>query len=227
MQFDHRTLLTALPSGHIQSATRLGLVLDSDLDRDAWSVLVSHLARAAGQVARGTDTVTAWLGDVLAYGDQKYRGQISEYAKAAGLRPNTLRVAKLVCSRIPVLSRLNSLTWSHHCEVGRALVNPEEITRWLRLAEKEELSVSELRRRIRQNLRRSESSRSAAADAAPFTLLRELRAADRLVMHHGEVWKDWSPATCQLALKEIESLVTFVSELSNRAEDNVTRRTAG
>jgi len=39
------------------------------------------------------------------------------------------------------------------------------------------------------------SSRSAAADAAPFTLLRELRAADRLVMRHGEVWKDWPPAT--------------------------------
>jgi hypothetical protein len=46
-------------------------------------------------------------------------------------------------------------------------------------------------------------------------------------MNHGEVWKDWPPATCQLALKEIESLVTFVGELSNRAEGNATRRTAG
>jgi hypothetical protein len=60
-----------------------------------------------------------------------------------------------------------------------------------------------------------------------YTLLRELRAANRLVMRHGKAWKDWPPATCQLALKEIESLVTFVGELNHRADGQARRSTAG
>jgi hypothetical protein len=102
MLLDHETLLGALPRAQVQSATRLGLVLNPDTDRESWSRLVTKLVQTTGRITRGTDTLVAWLGDVLAYGGVKYRGQIAEYARAAGLAPGTLRDAKLVCSRIPV-----------------------------------------------------------------------------------------------------------------------------
>ena len=105
MPADLKNLLSGLPQTHVQEASRLGLALKPGMDTDTWSQLVAGLAQVAGRISRDRDTVTAWLGDLLAYGGGKYRGQITEYATAAGLDPGTLRVAKLVCSRIPVLCR--------------------------------------------------------------------------------------------------------------------------
>jgi hypothetical protein len=103
--------LNDLPREHIEAASRLGLSLKSGLNLENWSRLVAGVVQLTGRAGRGRDTLTAWLGDLLAFGGGKYRGQITEYAKAAGLDPGTLRSAKLVCSRIPLLCRHNTL-WS-------------------------------------------------------------------------------------------------------------------
>ena len=134
-------LLAALPQEHIETASRLGLSLKPGLSLENWSRLVATVVHMAGQASRRRDTLTAWLGDLLAFGGGKYRGQITEYAKAAGLDPGTLRSAKLVCSRIPLLCRHNTLSWSHHCEVGKAFKTPAEIKTWLDTAAREGLSV--------------------------------------------------------------------------------------
>ena len=189
------------------------------MDAETWSRFVAGLAQVAGRVSRDRDTVTAWLGDLLAYGGGQYRGQITEYAAAAGLDPGTLRVAKLVCSRIEVLCRHNTLSWSHHCEVGKAFKRPDEIESWLSLAEREGLSVRALRKRIRQKLAgptSPDSGPTAAGSAAPFALLRELRAVGRFVQNHTEVWQEWSPATCELALSELQPIVDFLEEMKAR-----------
>jgi len=218
MSFDHETLLRGLPNGQVCSATRLGLVLNPGMDRESWSRLVAQLVQTTGQITRGTDTLVAWLGDVLAYGGGKYRGQIAEYAEAAGFHPATLRIAKLVCSRIPVLCRHNSLSWSHHVEVGRAFEKPDEIKHWLELAAKEKLSKRVLKNRIRQHLKGSpEAKPQAGPGVEPFALLRELRAAGRIVQSQQTVWKSWSPQACQLALAEMDMLVQFLAEMRARA----------
>lgn len=212
-------LLTGLPREHIEEASRLGLALKPGLDLANWSNLVAQLVQMTGRASRNRDTLTAWLGDLLAFGGGRYRGQISEYAKAAGLDPGTLRAAKLVCSRIPLLSRHNTLSWSHHCEVGKAFKAPAEIESWLNLAEREGLSVRELRKRIRQHLAgptAPDGGAASASGAAPFALLRELRAVGRFVQNHSEVWQEWSPATCELALSEMRPILDFLEEMQAR-----------
>ena len=219
MPADLKSLLSGLPQAHVQEASRLGLALKAGMDAETWSQFVAGLAQVAGRLSRDRDTVTAWLGDLLAYSGGKYRGQITEYAMAAGLDPGTLRIAKLVCSRIPVLSRLNTLSWTHHCEVGKAFREPAEIKIWLSLAEREGWSVRELRKRIRQHLAgptSPDSGPAAASNVAPFALLRELRAVCRFVENHAEVWQEWSPETCELALSELQSIVGFIEEMKTR-----------
>ncbi len=212
-------LLAGLPGDQIEEISRLGLSLKAGLSLESWSRLVAVIVQKAGNSNRTRDTLTAWLGDLLAYGGGKYRGQITEYSKAAGLDPGTLRSAKLVCSRIPLLCRHNALSWSHHCEVGKAFKEPGEIKSWLALAAKEGLSVRELRKRIRLHLAGPTKPDGPAGGAAtPFTLLRELRAVGRFVKNHPEVWRAWSPDTCKLALSEMQPIVDFLAELNSRTE---------
>lgn len=220
MQPDFRQLAESLAPEHIESATRLGLTFTDNLDRDTWSRIVCRITKAAGEAARGADTFTAWLGDLLAYGGGKYRGQIAQYAKAAGMTASNLRNAKLVCSRIPVSCRHDTLSWSHHCEVGKAFESIDDITHWLKLAADEQLSRMALRKRIREHKKSvANSAGSAAVDMAPFKLLRELRAAERLVRDHGHVWRQWPPHTCKRALDEIGTLAGFVSDLNARTAE--------
>ena len=220
MPADLKSLLSGLPQTHVQEASRLGLALKPGLDAESWSKLVAGLAQVTGRLSRDRDTVTAWLGDLLAYGGGKYRGQITEYATAAGLDPGTLRIAKLVCSRIPVLSRHNTLSWSHHCEVGKAFAEPGEIQHWLEVAATEKLSVRGLRKRIRAHLAgptAPDDGPGAVGGAhVPFTFLRELRAVGRFVQNHPEAWQEWSPTTCEFALAEMKPLLEFIREITAR-----------
>ena len=200
---------------------RLGLELPPDLDRDSWSRLVASLVQTAGRTSSNRDTLTAWLGDLLAYGSDRYRGQITEYAQAAGLAPGTLRDAKLVCSRIPVSSRRDTLSWSHHCEIGKSFKEPKEIERWLRVAEKGGHSKAELRRMIRSHLAGTGSATHELGNGRtgnePFALLREFRSVGRMVRNHARIWTGWSPSACELALAEIEPVSDFIAELRVRA----------
>lgn len=215
-------LVAGLPQEHIEKASQLGLSLKPGLSLEAWSRLVASVVQMTGRASLRRDTLTAWLGDLLAFGGGKYRGQITEYAKAAGLDPGTLRSAKLVCSRIPLLCRHNTLSWSHHCEVGKAFKSPAEIKTWLETAARESLSVRELRKRIRLHLAgpNKPSGGPAPTEAAPFALLRELRAVGRFVKNHPEAWQEWSPATCELALLEMQPLIDFLSEIRARKKNH-------
>jgi hypothetical protein len=184
--------------------------------------LIASVVKVAGRTSSNRDTLTAWLGDLLAYGGDRYRGQITEYARAAGLAPGTLRDAKLVCSRIPVSCRHDTLSWAHHCEVGRAFKDPAEIAKWLGVAEKGANSKAELRRMIRCHLAKTRPDmRDAGSNRivnGPFTLLRELRAAGRFVRNHAGTWADWTPTACELALADVAPIVEFIAQLRTRAD---------
>ncbi len=218
MTSEIRPLLTLLPPEIASSATKFGLVLPADLPRETWIQLTGRLAQASGAAASRTETITAWLGDLLAHGGRSHRGQITELAKVAGFSPATLRNAKLVCSRIPVSCRRDTLSWAHHCEVGKAFRDPEEIAQWLDIAGAEGLSKAQLRRRIREHRKsqRGAANRGAGLDVATFSLLRDLRVTDRLVSNQHEVWLSWSPETCRAALQEIEHLAEFVGKVAMR-----------
>lgn len=208
-------LLDLLPREQVRKAARLGLDLQPGLGRDAWSRLLVGLVHAAGRTSSNRDTLTAWLGDALAYGGDRYRGQISEYAKAAGLAPGTLRDAKLVCSRIPVSCRRDTLSWSHHCEIAKAFKEPREIERWLKIAEKGGHSKAELRRMIRSHVAEASGSPKAGHDHTIefYAVIRELRAVGRFLVNRSGSSARWSPSACELALAEAAPIVQFIERL--------------
>ena len=220
MQTDVKQLLAALPSAGITRATRLGLALAPRLENEDWRQLVAHVASLARTTTGARQTLTAWLGDALAYGGGRGRGLITECAEAAGLDAGTLRNAKMVCTRIPVSCRHDALSWTHHCEVGLAFSDHAEIERWLVVAETERLSTSALRSRVRLHVaarRGLAPTRSAASSVAAFRLMRELRAVGRSLARERHSWRRWSPGAAQLALEELRSITGFVDEVRSRA----------
>ena len=220
MRTDVQELVAELPDTAVTQANRLGLALAPQLDHETWGRLIAHLARLTRTTTGARQTLTAWLGDALAYGEVRYRGRIATCAGEAGLEPGTLRNAKMVCSRIPVSCRHDALSWTHHCEVGLAFADPSEIERWLALAEGEKLSTAELRKRIRAHIanrhRTTPAARSVGAVEA-FVLMRELRAASRMLGQHRELYRSWQPATARSTLQELQPLTDFVDAVRARA----------
>jgi hypothetical protein len=220
MRTDVQQLVAELPDMAVAHAGRLGLLLAPQLDQETWRYLVAHLARLTRTTTGARQTLTAWLGDALAYGEISYRGRIVTCAGEAGLEPGTLRNAKMICSRIPLSCRHDALSWTHHCEVGLAFANPNEIEWWLALAEAEKLSTAALRKRIRVHIARRHRSGAvvgALRSVETFQMMRELRAACRVVVQHRNLCRNWSPATARAALEEIQSLTDFVDAVRARA----------
>ncbi len=218
MQTEVEQLVATLPRAAINRASRLGLALDPQMKPAAWRELVAHVTRLARTTTGARQTLTAWMGDVLVHDEAYGRGWIAECARGAGLDAGTLRNAKMVCTRIPVSCRHDALSWTHHCEVGLAFVDPNEIERWLVLAEVERLSTAALRKRIRAHLagRMGGASAASAESVTAFRLMRELRAASRMLSHRTECWRRWPPATAQLALAELHPLAEFIDMLRAR-----------
>lgn len=224
MRNELQRLAAELPGTGIARAGRLGLELAPQLDLEAWRLLVTHLTRLARTTTGARQTLTAWLGDALAYGEIRYRGRIVTCAGEAGLEPGTLRNAKMVCSRIPVSCRHDGLSWTHHCEVGLAFADSAEIERWLALAEREKLSTGDLRKRIRVHIARRRQDQDAAAhpgSVETFQLLRELRAACRTLDQRRDIWQRWPSGTARMALQEAKPLADFIDHLRARALENV------
>ena len=224
MPTELQKLVDELPGAAVLRAGRMGLELAPGIEPEHWRHLVTHLARLAHSAVGARQTVTAWLGDALAYAETSYRGRIVTCAYEAGLEPGTLRNAKMVCCRIPVSCRHDGLTWSHHCEVGLAFADSAEIERWLALAEREKLSTAGLRKRIRAHLagrRQNQGPAVLSKSVEAFELLRELRAACRALDQSCDVWRRWPPNTAQMALQEAKPLADFIDRLRTRAFENV------
>lgn len=220
MRTDVQQLVAELPGTAVAQAGRLGLALAPQIDEETWGQLIAHLARLTRTATGARQTLTAWLGDALAYGENHYRGRIATCAGAAGLEPGTLRNAKMVCCRIPLSCRHDALSWTHHCEVGLVFSNPGEIERWLTLAEGEKLSTAALRKRIRAhiaNMHRTGAVACSVRSAETFQMMRELRAVCRVVVQHRNLGRSWSPATARSALEEIQPLTDFIDAVRVRA----------
>ena len=227
MPTELQQLVAELPGGAVIRAGRMGLELAPGIEPEHWRHLVTQLARLAHSAVGARQTVTAWLGDALAYAETSYRGRIVTCAYEAGLEPGTLRNAKMVCCRIPVSCRHDGLTWSHHCEVGLAFDDRTEIERWLAMAEKENLSTRELRRRIRADIASRVEDPGTSADSVSidaFQMLRELRSICRALDQRRAVWRRWSPATARLGLQELDPLADFIDHLRTRALSGASSR---
>jgi hypothetical protein len=114
------------------------------------------------------------------------------------------------------------LSWSHHCEIGKAFKDVGEIERWLEVAERGGHPKAELRRMIRSHVAGREPAVRPSGPTAtankPFALLRELRAVGRLIHAQEDTWAIWSPASCELALAEVGPIADFIAALRAKSE---------
>jgi hypothetical protein len=117
------------------------LVLPERLPFDAWERLGHDVLRP---MARG---VQWWIGDWLNYGERRYGEKYAQAIDATGYDYSTLNGMRWVAERIAIVRRRTSLSWAHHREV--AALEPAAQTRWLRTAEREELSRAALRTALR------------------------------------------------------------------------------
>jgi hypothetical protein len=217
MRPDLQRLVASLPAAAIARVTSVGLTTVPELDETRWQELLGLVAQLTRSAAGTRQTLTSWLGDILVHGRAPRRGQIVQCAAVTGLNPGTLRNAMMVCRRIPLSRRRDTLTWSHHCEIGTAFSNPADIDRWLDLSIRDSLPIAELRRRIRGHLAKVKSNPGSVTRVLPFLLLRDLRTAARTVEQLRDVWRRWPQPTASLALEEIQALTGFVDDIRRRA----------
>jgi hypothetical protein len=87
-----------------------------------------------------------WIGDWLQYGTARYGTKYSAAARVTGYDRQTLMNMVYVAGRFEFSRRREDLSWSHHAEL--ASLEAEQQERWLDHAERERLSVRDLREEL-------------------------------------------------------------------------------
>ena len=108
-----------------------------------------------------TNASSWWLGDWLAFGQDKYGRRYREAIAVTGLDYQTLRNYAVVARRFPVYRRRYTLTFQHHAAVCPLPDAEQEL--WLDGAVRHGWSRNELRRQIRAAGERAGASADAAA----------------------------------------------------------------
>lgn len=122
--------------------TPTGLIIAGAPDFTTWEQLGQQLHYIEG-------AVHWWIGDWLNYGEGRWGQMYSQALEATEFDYQTLRDDKWVAGQIQLSLRKDNLPYSHHKEV--APLPPDAQRRWLDKAEKEGLSVRELRHGIKIN----------------------------------------------------------------------------
>ena len=212
MHKDIFTLPSSISKQLVDSTSHLGLTLKSGITADDREIIIGELVKLARKTNGEHLTTLVWICDAMASQPKPKRGQLASIAEAAGVSAGTLRNVKMVCSRIIPSRRRDELSWSHHMEVGLATDNDQLITDWLDQAVQDDLSVRDLRKRIRTSLKLKTSPKPAPdRTVASFKVLRELNATVRSIKLHRSTWENWSRAEWEEAGKGLGPLLEFTS----------------
>jgi len=120
--------------------SKTNLSFKREVSKDEWMDVFKALKQVEG-------CVQFWIGDCLAYRQQKW-GMYDDIAEETGYDKTTLRHIKDTTENIENVRRRTELTFSHHIEV--AFLSPEKQELFLNKAVEENLSVRELREKIRR-----------------------------------------------------------------------------
>jgi len=150
----------------------------------------------------------------LAYGEKKYGEMYAQALDATDYEYGTLRIIQHVSSSIELLRRRNNLSHAHHQEI--ASLEPKDQDEWLDRAEKERLTVKELRQEIR------DAKRKEKVEDLPADKYRVLYAdppwqyGDKLIDGYGSAEHHYPsmsiPELCDLPVKDLahEDAVLFL-----------------
>lgn len=107
----------------------------------------ADLLRALGEVAAMHRHSTWWLGDLLAYGEDKVWDTYADAAEATGFAIGSLRNMASISRRVPPEMREPGLPWRTHKVV--APLEADEQREWLALALAKGMASDEVARAIR------------------------------------------------------------------------------
>jgi hypothetical protein len=130
------------PLGDLERAeaiTPTSLRLPADLDYEQAEMIGRYLGAFR-------DATAWWLGDYIIQTEELFGERSYQLSEATGRSPETLKVFAWVARAIPPARRRDGLSFSHHQTVAKH--EPPEQKRLLDLAERERLSVHELRGRL-------------------------------------------------------------------------------
>jgi len=116
-----------------------GIEFHGDLTREEWTELGQKIATVGKSIG-------FIIGDWINYGEMRW-GLIKNLEKLTGIDYGTLRNFSHVSKRVELSLRNDNLDWYHHAVVAK-VKSPEEQSKWLTVAEKEEMSVRRLRRSV-------------------------------------------------------------------------------
>lgn len=103
-------------------------------------------------LAKAEDASMFWLGDILAASEARYGDKYTDALASTNYKEKTLKTAKSVCSRIPAAQR-TSLTFTHHRDaINTAKGDLQTALKYLGIAEREHLPVSQMRKMMRLEL---------------------------------------------------------------------------
>ena len=122
---------------------RNGLQIAPDVTED-------QLAQIGGTLRTINESGLWWWGDYLNFFELRRGISYAEAAKDTGYEEQTLRVAKMVCEKFPLLIRINNLSFTHHREaITICQGDVKKALKYLKQAEAEKWSISDLRAAIR------------------------------------------------------------------------------
>ena len=130
--------------------TSVGLTLPTGLSYEGWLAVVAKLKLV-------TRASMWWWGDALNYGERNWGEKYEQALSESDYDYQTLRNAKWIAARFELSARADKLSFKHHEVV--ASLDPKVRERLLVQAEKDGLSVQELRRavqRLKASFRASE-----------------------------------------------------------------------
>jgi N6-adenosine-specific RNA methylase IME4 len=140
-----------LPKCHIE---KNGLLLDDTITKDEWHDIGGVLKTMEG-------CIQFWIGDWLRFGEKKWGEMYKEAEEKTGLENKTLRNIKSISDSVDLSRRRDKLSFNHHAAVAALPENKQD--KMLDMAEKKEMSVSELRAAVRDEKHKDEKAQPLPA----------------------------------------------------------------
>jgi hypothetical protein len=165
-------MIKQIPNGEIivldhTTVHQNGLSIQEGLNKEQWiEGVIKPLKRLINTMQT---SALWWWGDALAYGEKNYGSTYTKAIEESGYAYQSLAQAKAVSQRIPISSRYKNLTWSHHAEVAFAFDDSLDRATWLKRAETEGMTKSELRKAIRMS--KAEYQDQPNEDAGQFNAI--------------------------------------------------------
>jgi N6-adenosine-specific RNA methylase IME4 len=120
---------------------KTGLIFSSNIPFNEWEMIGESLRQIEG-------SAMWWIGDWCNFGEKKYGEKYSQALEGSDYAYQTLQNAAWVTSQIEFSRRRENLSFSFHAEV--ASLESKEQDKWLEKADKENLTIKELRQAIRE-----------------------------------------------------------------------------